>query len=103
MQKWLTLLVIMTLFFQWWKKGASKPVNRTSSTPTPNPYEVLGVTPQDSWETIRKAYKEHISKNHPDLVEHLSESIQKTAKENMLRINKAFDEIKQSHSPTAKK
>ncbi|UCD36230.1 MAG: DnaJ domain-containing protein [Nitrospiraceae bacterium] len=57
-------------------------------------YRELGVTPSASWEEIGKAYREKMTKSHPDKVSHLSEELQEKAKELTLKLNEAFDLIK---------
>ncbi len=42
-----------------------------------------------------KAYKNKMTKSHPDKVSHLSEELQEKARELTLRINQAIDIIKQ--------
>lgn len=59
-------------------------------------YGLLGVDPGASWEEIRKAYKEKMSKSHPDKVSHLSEELQEKAKEIALKLNEALEMIKRS-------
>ncbi len=59
---------------------------------------MLGVDPNASWEEINKAYKEKISKSHPDKVSHLSEELQEKARELTLKLNQALDIIKRSRS-----
>ncbi len=59
---------------------------------------LLGVDPNASWEEINKAYKEKISKSHPDKVSHLSEELQEKARELTLKLNQALDIIKRSRS-----
>jgi hypothetical protein len=54
----------------------------------------LHVSPDAPWEAVQKAYKEKMAKSHPDKVTHLSEELQKKAKELTLEINKAFNTIK---------
>ena len=55
---------------------------------------VLHVSSDASWEEVQKAYKERMAVSHPDKVSHLSEELQKKAKELTLEINKAFNTIK---------
>ena len=57
-------------------------------------YKLLNVGPDDSWSNVQKAYKEKMTKSHPDKVAHLSEELQKKAKELTLEINKAYNIIK---------
>ncbi len=57
-------------------------------------YEILGVTPDSSFEEVKKAYKKKIIKNHPDKVSHLSQELQEKARELTLNLNAAFDVVK---------
>lgn len=57
-------------------------------------YRLLGVSASASWEEINKAYRDKISKSHPDKVSHLSEELQDRAKELTLQLNEALDLIK---------
>ena len=59
-------------------------------------YRLLGTNPNSSWEEVKKAYKEKISKSHPDKVSHLSEELQEKAKEVTLKLNQAIDIIKRN-------
>jgi len=59
-------------------------------------YRLLGVDPDASWEEVKRAYKEKITKTHPDKVSHLSEELQEKAKELTLKLNRALDIIKGS-------
>lgn len=56
-----------------------------------DPYEILGVSPQDSDETIKAAYKELVKKYHPD--NYSQSPLNGAADEKMQEINAAFDEI----------
>jgi len=57
-------------------------------------YRLLNVSPDAPWSEVQKAYKEKMAKSHPDKVAHLSEELQKKAKELTVEINKAFNIIK---------
>ncbi len=57
-------------------------------------YRLLGVSPNASLEEIQKAYIEKVAKSHPDKVAHLSEELQKKAKELTLKLNTAIDIIR---------
>lgn len=52
---------------------------------------VLGVSAGASWREVTAAYRELITKNHPDKVAHLSERIRKVAEEETRRINAAYE------------
>lgn len=57
-------------------------------------YKILGVDQGSSLDEARKAYKEKIAQSHPDKVSHLSKELQDKAKELTLKLNNAFDVIK---------
>ncbi len=57
-------------------------------------YKLLNVSSDASLSEVQKAYKEKMAKSHPDKVAHLSEELQKKAKELALEINKAYNNIK---------
>ena len=59
-------------------------------------YKTLGVKSASSLDEISKAYKEKMIKSHPDKVSHLSHELQQKAIELTLRLNEAFDVIKNS-------
>ncbi len=59
-------------------------------------YRILDVSPDASWEQVKKTYKEKIAKAHPDKVSHLSEELQEKAKELTLQLNDALETIKQN-------
>lgn len=73
--------------------GRKKP--RAGSSPLFNydPYHVLGVDKAATPEEIRQAYHQRCRENHPDQVAHLSEEIQETAKNEMQKINWAYQKL----------
>ena len=68
--------------------GSDGPMNLDES------YKLLNVSFDASLSEVQKAYKEKMAKSHPDKVAHLSEELQKKAKELALEINKAYNNIK---------
>lgn len=65
-----------------------------------NPYEVLGVNPNDDEETIKKAYRSLVKKYHPD--RYVNTPMADMATEKLKEINEAYDMItnKKSSSET---
>jgi DnaJ like chaperone protein len=57
-------------------------------------YKRLNISSDAPLSEVQKAYKEEMAKSHPDKVAHLSEELQKKAKELTLEINKAYNIIK---------
>lgn len=56
-----------------------------------NPYEVLGVNPNDDEETIKKAYRTLVKKYHPD--RYANSPMAEQASEKLKEINLAYDMI----------
>ncbi|MBQ7793918.1 MAG: DnaJ domain-containing protein [Clostridia bacterium] len=56
-----------------------------------NPYEVLGVSPNDDEETIKKAYRNLVKKYHPD--RYANSPLAEEASEKLKEINLAYDII----------
>lgn len=56
-----------------------------------NPYEVLGVNPNDDEETIKKAYRNLVKKYHPD--RYVNTPMADMATEKLKEINEAYDMI----------
>jgi DnaJ like chaperone protein len=59
-------------------------------------YRLLGVPPHAPWEDVKKAYRDRISRSHPDKVSHLDRELQEKAAEVSLRVNAAMEIIKKS-------
>ncbi len=55
---------------------------------------LLGVDRTSSLDEVSRAYKEKMTKSHPDKVSHLSEELQVKAKEISLKLNEAYDLVK---------
>ena len=61
----------------------------------PDPYEVLGVDPGDSMDTIRAAWRKAVRDSHPDrmLSRGVPEEAMKLAERRLIAINRAWEEI----------
>ncbi|MBI4683188.1 MAG: DnaJ domain-containing protein [Nitrospirae bacterium] len=57
-------------------------------------YKILGVSAGSTLDEINRAYKEKMTKSHPDKVSHLSEELQEKAKELTLELNEAYALVK---------
>lgn len=58
-----------------------------------DPFEVLNVSPGASPEEVKTAYREMLSKYHPDKVSHLGDEFQKIAHDKALDIQKAYETL----------
>ncbi len=56
-------------------------------------YSILNVSPEDTDDTIKKAYRDLASKYHPDKVSQLGPEIQKLAEEKFKAINDAYQTV----------
>lgn len=63
------------------------------------PYEILGVSPHDSLETIQQRYKELALQNHPDrlVAQGIPKEMIKGIEDKMADINNAMNTIKRTH------
>ena len=69
--------------------------NNGKRSPSPgNPYDILGIPRDASWDQIQAAYKEGIKKYHPDKVAHLGDEFAQLANEKFLDIQDAFNALK---------
>lgn len=67
-----------------------------SSSATGTAYTILGCSPQDSDDKLKKAYRKLVNEYHPDKVSSkgLPEEFQKVAQQKFLEIQNAWDQIK---------
>ena len=63
-----------------------------------NTYKILWVTPQDDFQTIKKAYRRLAIEKHPDKVDSQSEEVKKKSKEEFQKLNDAYAEIKKANN-----
>jgi DnaJ like chaperone protein len=61
-----------------------------------DPYTILGVTPTDSSDEIKKAHRKLVLEHHPDklIAQGMPEEFVKIANEKLATINQAYDEIR---------
>lgn len=61
----------------------------------PDPYDVLGVTPDAPMETIRQAWRTEVRESHPDrlIARGLPEEAVKLAEKRLIAVNAAWEEI----------
>ena len=58
-----------------------------------DPYEILGTTPGENLEAIRRRYKEKLLQYHPDRVQHLGVEFQEMAERKTKQITEAYQRI----------
>ncbi|MEM7719331.1 MAG: molecular chaperone DjiA [Pseudomonadota bacterium] len=66
----------------------------------PDPYDVLGVDPEDDLETIRSAWRQLVREGHPDrmMARGVPEEAVKLAEKRLIAINRAWETISADHS-----
>jgi DnaJ like chaperone protein len=66
----------------------------------PNPYEILGVTPDTPLAEIRKAWRAEVRAAHPDqlIARGVPEEAVKLAEKQLIAVNRAWEEISESHA-----
>ncbi len=74
------------------------PPTRPARPTGPPWWEVLGVPQGASPREISAAYREAISKNHPDKVAHLSDKLRQVADQETRRVNAAYEEARRAGS-----
>ncbi|HSI15818.1 MAG TPA: J domain-containing protein [Chthoniobacter sp.] len=80
---------------------AQPPRRRAMAAPTSRPagppwWEVLRVPRGSSLREVSAAYRDGISKNHPDKVAHLSDKLRQVAEYETRRLNAAYEEAKRA-------
>ena len=66
----------------------------------PDPYAVLGVSPEDDLDTIRQRYRHLVRETHPDrmLARGVPEEAIKLAEKRMVDINRAWEQIRETEA-----
>lgn len=66
----------------------------------PDPYTILGVTPDMAFEEMRKAWRQLVRDNHPDamIARGIPEEAALLAEKRMIDINRAWDDIKSARA-----
>lgn len=65
-----------------------------------DPYEVLGVSREASFEEIRRRYRERLLEVHPDRVQHMGGEFRELAERKTLELNEAFGRIREARDRT---
>jgi hypothetical protein len=68
-----------------------------------NPYEVLGLPLNCTWEQVRKARNELLSQYHPDKVAAMGPKLREVAESETKKINVAFDQLERKLRPSKKR
>ncbi|HHO54171.1 MAG TPA: hypothetical protein ENK18_25695 [Deltaproteobacteria bacterium] len=76
------------------QQGPRPPDPAASSAGRPDPFELLGVSPEATDAEIKTAFWEQMKMNHPDKVAHLSPALQQFAQAQVLAIKGAYEAIK---------
>jgi DnaJ-domain-containing protein 1 len=75
------------------RQSAPVPASRSAGPPW---WEVLRVPRGASLKEISTAYRDGISKNHPDKVAHLSDKLRQVAEQETRRLNAAYEAAKRA-------
>ena len=76
------------------QSGQNKAAGNQGPLTLEKAFTLMGVRPDAGMDEIGRAYKDKMSKSHPDKVSHLSEELQAKARELTLELNEAIDLIK---------
>lgn len=68
----------------------------------PDAYDVLGVTPETSYEDMRKSWRQKIRETHPDqlMARGLPEEAITMATKHMIAVNQAWETLSEKHAPS---
>jgi len=68
----------------------------------PDPYAVLGVSPDAPFEEVRAAWRAHVRASHPDqlIARGVPEEAVKLAEKHMIAVNRAWEEIQEERAST---
>ena len=88
----------VSLIFGFTEKEHERVTNIHSGTEGPDPYAVLGITPDVTDVELKKAYRDQVRLNHPDrLISHgLPQEFIDLANEKMAAINGAYDQLQKA-------
>jgi DnaJ-domain-containing protein 1 len=75
------------------QRGFEDASSRQGPPGSSDPYEILGVDPDEGIEEIRRHYKQKLLQYHPDRVLHLGREFQEMAEQKTQEINEAFQKI----------
>lgn len=67
---------------------------------TNSAYQILEISPDATNDELKKAYRELAKKYHPDKVSHLGEEIKKAAEVKIIKLNAAYEAIKEERGIT---
>lgn len=77
--------------------GPSAPDTRTdrpTSTPAPDPYAVLGISPEASNEEVEQAWRRRMQEYHPDRVANAAAELRELAERRAREANAAWETIR---------
>ena len=93
--RWLVLLGVAYLVWRLVQSLKHSAPGRRKIEPTDKtPWDVLGIKRGATASEIKAAYQRKVAEYHPDKVASMGEKIQQVAKQEMQRINAAYEALK---------
>ena len=75
-----------------------RPANKPTQKEEKTPHEILGISPNSTFDEIKTAYKELMKKYNPHIVENMAEEIKEITTEACKEINQAYTALKKEYA-----
>ena len=105
---WIVVAVLLAAFGAWFyvrhrnlkirsERETPKDEDSSRKSSQKDAYTILGVRRGDTFDEIRRAYRERMKEYHPDKVAGLGSELRELAERKAKEINMAFEELKKMH------
>ena len=105
---WIVVAVLLAAFGAWFyvrhrnlkirsERETPKDEDSSRKSSQKDAYTILGVRRGDTFDEIRRAYRERMKEYHPDKVAGLGSELRELAERKAKEINMAFEELKRMH------
>jgi DnaJ-domain-containing protein 1 len=105
---WIIVAVLLAAFGAWFnfrlrkqklrsERETPKDEDSSRKSSQEDAYTILGVRRGDTFDEIRRAYRERMKEYHPDKVAGLGSELRELAERKAKEINMAFEELKRMH------